>query len=120
MLSITRTTPSGTPANDVMTFRRGYQSGSDIRKGTARVNKSKTLDGAVVILHNGFVEGDRNMRIKAQVTEAERAVLWSIFSTQTFVNIAFEEGVFNGVIQTLNDDGGQVSMGIEFKEKLTS
>ncbi|MDP2718974.1 MAG: hypothetical protein Q8P44_03970 [Dehalococcoidia bacterium] len=119
MISITRTTPGG-EGYDVVVFRNNYKVASLVRSGTARINKSKTLGGAVVVIHNGFVEGDRDMSVNGRLTEAEITALWDIFSTQTFVNIAIPEGVFDGVIKSLRDDNGQVSMGIEFKEKLTT
>ncbi len=117
MISITTTTVR---TYSIVIFRRGYKVNSTIRDGQARISKSKTLDGAVVIVHNGFVEGDRSLDINGKLTRTEVTALWNIFSTQTFVNIAIDDGVFDGVISRLKVDSGQIQMQIEMKEKLSA
>lgn len=114
MISITTLTPR---TNDAVIIKR-YKPTSQMRQASARVSKTKTLDGGVVVVHNGFVEGDRKLDIKAILNKIEADILWDIFTTQTFVTVAIEEGVFNAVIRSLNI-AQKTNMIIEFESKLS-
>jgi len=116
MISITTTTSQTNAA----VLIKNYKVGSDIQDGSARISKNKTLDGAVAIIHNGFVEGDRTLKVEGRLSETESDVLWDIFSTETFVNIAIPDGLFDGVIARLKRKYGVITMTLELKEKLTS
>lgn len=114
MISITTLTPG---THDAVVIKR-YKPTSQMRQASARVSKTKTLDGGVVVVHNGFAEGDRKLNIKAILSKIEADILWNIFTTQTFVTVAIEEGVFNAVIRSLNI-AQKTNMIIEFESKLS-
>lgn len=114
MISITTLMPG---ANDAIIIKK-YKLNSRIMQGSARVSKTKTLDGGVIIVHNGFAEGDRRLDIKAVLSKIETDILWNIFTTQTFVTVAIEEGVFNAVIRSLNI-AQKTNIIIEFESKLS-
>lgn len=91
---------------------------SSFRKASARVSKTKTLDGGVVVVHNGFADGDRSINVDAKISKAEADILWDIFTTQTFVIVSIEDGVYNAVIKSL-DIKEKIRMIIEFESKLS-
>ena len=99
---------------------RDYKVNSIIHDVVTRMSKTKTLDAGVVVVHNGVVQGDRNLDINGRLSEANVVVLREIQDSQTFVSVAIDDGVFNAVIQRLRTDGGNIQMRIEFQEKLTS
>lgn len=87
---------------------------------SARISRTKTLDGGVTITHSGFSHGDRTFTILAEVTEAEADVLKTIHQTETMVWISCKEGFFSGVIDFLETDSGSLNMSILIKEKLST
>lgn len=90
---------------------------SDLGTIQARVNRSATLDGGVVIDHMGFVEGDRTMQILARVSKAESAQLWSIMKSELLVGLACEDGYFTGAISSMVRKAGNVSFTFLVKNK---
>lgn len=98
---------------------RDYKKDSRIKKAEARVSKSKLLDGTVSVIHSGFVEGDRALSVKCILKQEQSDLLWSFFKTETFITIAFDEGLFNGVIDNLEIDGIKVNVRIELQSKLS-
>lgn len=113
MISITTTTVN-TPI-----IIRDYLQNSRIKKAEARVSKNKLLDGTVSVIHSGFVEGDRALIIKCNLIKEQSDLLWIIFKTETFITIAFDEGLFNAVIKSLEIDGLKISMRVELQSKLS-
>jgi hypothetical protein len=89
---------------------------SRLRNESARVSRSATLDGGCVIDHQGFSDSDRTLDIRARLTQADADILWSIFTTQTFVNVATREGFFYGVIDSMRDENGDIRFSILVKE----
>lgn len=116
MISITTTTQQTNSAVII----RDYRVDSRLETLNFRVNKTKTLDGAVAVIHNGFVEGDRNLDVEGRLDETNYDILRDIATTETFVNIAISEGLFDGVIGRLENNAGKISMRLMLKEKLTS
>ena len=114
MISITPTT-----LQDNKVIIRDYKQRSDLKNAFARVSKSKLLDGTVSVIHSGFVQGDRNFLITCSLSEALSNTLWELFTTETFVNVAIDEGVFNGVIENLKIAGINVTFRIELQSKLS-
>ena len=78
---------------------------SKFRSTPARVTKSKTLDGDVVIDHRGFVDVDRDFEIIATLDEDQVDALWYIYTTYTFVNLSCKEGFYQGAmnLEIVND-----------------
>lgn len=114
MISITTLEPG---ISDAIIIRR-YKSNSQLRKAYARVSKTKTLDGGVVVVHNGFADGDRTLNINAILSKIDADILWDIFSTQTFVTVAIFDGVYNAVVRSLNI-AQKTNLVIEFESKLS-
>lgn len=114
MVSITTSTPV---SNNKLLIKK-YKLNSEIKSATARVSKIKTLDGGVVVNHNGFVDGDRKIDISAILSRANSDVLWDMFTGQTFVTVAIDDGVYNAVIKTVNIKD-IVKIIIEFESKLS-
>ena len=83
---------------------------SEFRNGISRVVRSKALDGSVVIDHRGFVDGDRTLKIVANLDESTVDDLWYLFRNETLLNLACKEGFFDGAISDMNDKNGQVEL----------
>ncbi len=115
MISITTTSVR----SNSLVILRGYRLASKIRDAAARINKTPTLDGGVVVIHNGFVEGDRLLDIQLRASETIADNLWELFTSQTFVNIAIPDGVYSGVIARLRVDRGDIKARIELQSELT-
>ena len=101
MISIT----SKTGSSDGVLFQESKKSG--FKTFEPRVTKSKTLDGAVVYDHRGMVEADREFNIKADnLTKAQMDAIQTIIENETYVNLATDEGFFEGVISKAEIDNG--------------
>jgi len=90
---------------------------SDLHSTTARVSRAKTLDGGVSITHSGTTDGDRTLKIKAKITKTQSDALWAIYNNDTFIQIAFSDGVFYGVIENFKTNNGNLDMTILIKER---
>lgn len=114
MISITTKIPG---TNDAIIIN---EIDSQVKQASARVSKTKTLDGGVVVLHNGFSDGDRNLNISTSLSRVDADILWDIFTTQTFVNVAMDEGVFNAVIKSVNiSNSNETRIIIELESRLS-
>ena len=92
---------------------------SEKRRYPKRIQRSATLDGGAVIADLGFSHGDRTLKIKAELSEAEATKLINIHQTETLVNISIEDGFFSGAIGSLDLPEGQLDMSVLIKEKLS-
>lgn len=84
---------------------------------TARVNRTATLDGGVVIDHQGYTPGDTILEITAEVSEAQETILESIFQEETFIHISTKYGFFKGVISALSASNGKIKLTLEIQEE---
>ena len=89
----------------------------DIRENTARVARTKTLDGGVYIQNSGFSDGDRTVRVSTRITEEQSATLWYIFSNYTSIHLATPDGLYLAVIKTLKLDNGKMTITILIESK---
>lgn len=98
--------------------------GSKLSDLTARVSRTGTLDGGCAITHSGFADGDRTLTIEAtgmrQLTEAEAAIVNTLFSTLTRQYIACEAGHFYGAIESAKFRNGDLRLSFLVEEKLSS
>jgi len=92
------------------------QRGSKLYDGRARVSRSATLDGGVVIDHQGYVAGDRTLNLKVELSEADTAILKSLFENETLVYVSTPEGHFSAAIESLSGDGGTLDVVLLLKE----
>jgi archaeosine-15-forming tRNA-guanine transglycosylase len=83
--------------------------------GQARVSRSATLDGGVVIDHQGYVAGDRTLTIKCELSADETTALRTIFENQTIVHVSTQDGFFTAAIERLKGDGGIIDLTILLK-----
>ena len=111
MIIITKTTAA---AGKIVKIKETPQ--SDIQTASARVNRTATLSGGVVIDHLGYVVGDRTMKISAKLSETDAALLWTFFTTETLLNLASEEGYFIGAISQMKKRGGNIQFTFLVKE----
>lgn len=115
MISITTKIPG---TNDAIIINDEID--SQTGQASARVSKTKTLDGGVVVLHNGFADGDRNLKISTSLSKVDADILWDIFTTQTFVTVAMNEGVFDAVIKSVDiSNSNKTRIIIELESKLS-
>jgi len=114
MVSITTSTPM---TNGKLLIKK-YKLNAQVKNGTARISKVKTLDGGVSVSHNGFTDGDRKIDISAMLSKSNADTLWDMFTGQTFVTVAIDDGVYNAVIKTVNIKD-TVKIIIEFESKLS-
>lgn len=89
---------------------------SRFRNESARVSRSATLDGGCVIDHQGFSDGDRTFDVRAKLTQEQADIIWELFRTATFLNLATAEGFFYGVIESMQDENGNGRLSILIKE----
>ena len=89
---------------------------SIFRATPARVVKAQTLDGDVVIDHRGFVTGDQEFTIKANIDETTADKLWAIYKANTFIYLSCKEGFFKGVMSNMKVDNGELNLTFFVKE----
>jgi hypothetical protein len=89
---------------------------SKMYDGRARVSRSATLDGGVVIDHQGYVAGDRTIILKVELSETDAAALKTLFENETLIYAATADGFFSAVIESLSGDGGVLDVTILLKE----
>ena len=90
---------------------------SSFRESTARVQRTATLDGGVVLNHNGFSNGDSTFRILARLSEADSDIVWDLYALGTNVYLSCPEGYFLGAMKSLNIDNGDMVLTFLVKEK---
>jgi len=84
----------------------------------ARIVRQATLDGGVVMEHNGVAHGDRTFRIIASLTALQATTLRLMFENETVVYCVTGEGIFSGAIASLEDNRGDVNVEYYVKEKI--
>jgi len=90
--------------------------GSKLYDGRARVSRAATLDGGVVIDHQGYVAGDRTLNLKVELSAAEESALKTLFENETLIYVSTADGFFSGAIESLSGDGGVLDVVILLKE----
>ncbi len=115
MISISKITQD---SNGVVLINEDIK--SRLLKTQSRVSRSATLDGGSVIDHQGYSNADLRFEIVADLTEDQEALLWSIYKSETYVNISTKEGVFKGVISAMYPNEGKVTLTILVEEKISS
>ena len=113
MISISKLTGDATAGSVII----HELSSSDLKEKTSRVSRTKTLDGGVYINHSGFAHGDRTLSIKARLSSTQSAILTSIYESETFVLMSIPDGLYLGVIESMNDNNGDLSMSLMIKQK---
>jgi len=94
-----------------------YDLESDIRNNTARISRIATLDGGSTITHSGYSDSDRTLSISGRINKTNSEVLWDLFENETFMLFSINDGLYLGVIQSLDIDNGELSLTILIKNK---
>ena len=68
-----------------------------------RVNRVKTLDGGVSINDTGFAEGDRELKIKAQLSVSQVEQVNRLQQLYPLLSISTTVGVFEGTINQISE-----------------
>lgn len=91
---------------------------SELGNTTRRVNRVKTLDGGVSINDTGFSQGDRELKIKAKLSNVEIAAIQRLQSLYPLLSISTKYGVFEGVINQISENAPQSHINFLVKGKL--
>jgi hypothetical protein len=95
-------------------------SDAQLRAGTRRVSRTKTLDGGVVITDSGFSHGDRTLSISIPSSASLWARLWAFFQAALLITISIDDGCFSGAPDNIQDNGDKIIMNILVKEKISA
>ena len=82
---------------------------------TARVNRSKTLDGGVAIDHQGYVAGDRTLKITCSLSQDDESILKSMHENETIVYVSTPNGFFTAALERVTGDNGEFEISILLK-----
>jgi hypothetical protein len=93
---------------------------SRIRSGSRRVNRTKTLDGGVVITDSGYADGDRTLDLYVISSATVWTQLWTIFKLATLVTVTTDDGAFSGAMEAINDNGDYIAIRILIKERISA
>jgi len=101
----------------VVILDRGSAKTMDNRR---RVSRSATLDGGCVITDRGFSDGDRTVRLRTDVDESARDVLWSWFRTSSGIVLSLDDGCYTAYLESLSFEGTEMDAKILIKERLSA
>jgi len=91
---------------------------SDLGSTTRRVNRVKTLDGGVSINDTGFAEGDRELKIKAQLSNSQIAQIRRLQQLYPLLSVSSSVGVFEGVINQISESPPVTNINFLVKARL--
>ncbi len=91
--------------------------GTEMEKTVARVNRFKTLDGGIVFSHRGVSDGDRDMKIVAEFSEAQVIAFREAIENSTYFNLFNREGVFKTLIKDFSFNGKNANINFYVSSK---
>ncbi|MCP5006925.1 MAG: hypothetical protein GY941_23705 [Planctomycetes bacterium] len=94
-----------------------YDDSADYRENTSRITRVKTLDGGVHITHSGVVDGDRTLRVDADIIETLSDILWDFYNDNTFIHVSTQEGFYIAAISEMQITNNRIKMIILIKSK---
>lgn len=99
-----------------------HGAGTNLNEPTARISRSKTLDGGAYIDHSGVSDGDRTFTVAYPADHAETIypILVRLYRNHTSVVCANRFGVFKGAIQDVKLNLGRPVVTFLAKEKLSA
>ena len=87
----------------------------------ARINRIGTLDGATVLNHLGFSDGDRDIDVKtSDLTETQAAKLRDFFENDAGVTCAIDIGVYFGAIASLDTSVKPTRIRVAVQSKMSA
>lgn len=98
---------------------RNFQVTGDY-KSSARVSKTKLLDGSTHVENYGVSDLDRDLTIDCRLSMAERAALRALHQDSVEVRISYWDGAYNGYVSKMRSArDGVTKIVFDFTEKLT-
>jgi len=92
---------------------------SDVYAQSRRVSKTKTLDLGVSLQDLGFTHGDRTLKLTAQrITQADHEAVKYLQENYPQLMVSIAEGLFLGVIESINIQSGDLVINYFVKERL--
>ena len=85
---------------------------------TARISRSKTLDGGSAVSHYGVSSADRELQIECWLSSSEFLKIKSFHENAILMVVSYWEGVYSGYIYRVRNNGGDAQIIIYIKEKL--
>lgn len=85
---------------------------------TTRVKKVATLDGACVVVNNGFSESDKDFKVAATFTKAQVAAFEYIYELSELITCSTKTGFFLGIISFYENKNGEITFTFIVKERL--
>lgn len=89
---------------------------STIEESRARISRTPTLDLGVVIDNQGYVIGDRVIKIEASLNQSDSEKLWSLYKNNLYLLISTRDGIFYGSIYDMKINKGKLEMTFYVKE----
>ena len=80
---------------------------SDLERYSRRNAVRATLDGGGVPSDSGYSDTDREIEIKADITEAEKEVLKHMIQNYVLFNVATKDGFYICMINKFRANGGE-------------
>jgi len=91
---------------------------SDAETQTARISRSKTLDGGCVIINNGVQDADRTFNYSVRTSKENINKIYYLFQNETLVSISNETGFFHAAFEQFQNDSGILGMTFLVKESI--
>jgi len=88
-------------------------------KRTARLQRTKTLDGSAVMSNHGVTSSDRTFTAKGWLSKTYQETAENLFETGGYICLFCDDGAYKGMIETFRNDNGKVKMTILAKEKIS-
>jgi hypothetical protein len=111
MISISRLIP--TDGQDIVVI----QTNQDFRENTARMVRTKLLNGEVFINYSGVSDGDRTITLDETMTKEQSDVLWEMYNVGLPVRISIPDGVFKAGIRSCRPGNGQTTATIYIESR---
>lgn len=93
---------------------------STIQELTARVDRSKCLDGTAHIQHSGYSDGDRVVSVQARLKKTDESTLRTLFTGKTEIGVSLKDGYYTAALETLQTKSGSIHLRVLLKEKVST
>jgi hypothetical protein len=94
---------------------------SSARNVSRRVSRTATLDGSAVIHDGGFADADRTIDVRVpNATQAQLSAVLALIQADNLQRVATEDGVFEGALERITQDGGSLTARFLVQRKLSA
>ena len=84
----------------------------------ARIQRTPTLDGNSVLVHNGQTDQDRVVVLVSTIDETQESQIRSIHENDTLVSLSCKYGFFDGAIKRFSPNNGKMTLIFWISEKI--